>query len=84
MHNPYVEHINTAKNILRYIVGTKGISLKFTKLPSNILSRLSDFNYGNDINDRKSTSYYVFNIISCAISWYSKKKPTVTISTTEA
>ncbi|GAU15733.1 hypothetical protein TSUD_235460 [Trifolium subterraneum] len=37
-----------------------------------------------DLDDRKSTSGYVFMLGSGAISWSSKKQPIVTLSTTEA
>jgi hypothetical protein len=35
------------------------------------------------IDDRKSTSGYVFILGSCAISWSSKKQPTISLSSTE-
>jgi hypothetical protein len=37
-----------------------------------------------DLNDRKSTSGYVFMLGTSAVSWSSKKQPIVTLSTTEA
>ncbi|CAJ2654885.1 unnamed protein product [Trifolium pratense] len=40
--------------------------------------------YAGDLDDRKSTSGYVFMIGSKAVSWCSKKQPIVTLSTTEA
>ena len=55
MHKPYVDHIHVAKNILRYILGKKDLSLKFTKFPSFILSGFSYYNYGGDRDDRKFT-----------------------------
>ncbi|MCI80673.1 copia-type polyprotein, partial [Trifolium medium] len=39
--------------------------------------------YAGDVNDRKSTSGFVFMLGSGAISWSSKKQPIVTLSTTE-
>ncbi|GKB26996.1 retrovirus-related pol polyprotein from transposon TNT 1-94 [Tanacetum coccineum] len=44
----------------------------------------SDSDYAGDLDDRKSTSGYVFKFISGAISWSSKKQPVVSLSTTEA
>lgn len=43
-----------------------------------------DSDYAGDIEDRKSTSGYVFLLISGAVAWSSKKQPVVTLSTTEA
>jgi hypothetical protein len=44
----------------------------------------SDSDYAGDIEDRKSTSGYVFMLNSGVVSWSSKKQPIVTLSTTEA
>lgn len=40
--------------------------------------------YAEDLDDRKSTSGYVFVLSSGAISWSSKKHPVVILSKTEA
>ena len=83
MQKPYVEHFNVVKQILRYVARIKDLALKYSKLPSFVLSGFLDSNYGADRDDRKSTSAYVFNIGSSAISWASKKQPTVSLSTTK-
>ncbi len=44
----------------------------------------TDSDYAGDMEDRKSTSGYVFLMNSGAIAWSSKKQPIVTLSTTEA
>ncbi|PNX72648.1 GDSL esterase/lipase, partial [Trifolium pratense] len=44
----------------------------------------SDSDYAGDVDDRRSTSGYVFMIGTKAVSWSSKKQPIVTLSTTEA
>lgn len=44
----------------------------------------SDSDYTGDLDDRKSTSGYVYKFGSGAISWSSKKQAIVTLSTTEA
>ncbi|MCH95793.1 copia-type polyprotein [Trifolium medium] len=44
----------------------------------------SDSDYAGDLDDRKSTSDYVFMLGESAVSWCSKKQPIVSLSTTEA
>ena len=44
----------------------------------------SDANWAGDLDDRKSTSGYVFQISNAAISWRSKKQSCVALSTAEA
>jgi len=44
----------------------------------------TDSDYAGDVDDRKSTSGYVFLLSEGAVSWSSKKQPVVTLSTTEA
>lgn len=49
-----------------------------------ILWGYCDSDYAGDIDDRKSTSGFVFFLGDTAISWSSKKQSIVTISTCEA
>eukprot|EP00253_Pinus_taeda_P003253 PITA_03253 len=44
----------------------------------------TDSDWARSVDDRKSTSGYVFHMGSGAISWASKKQPVVSLSTTEA
>ncbi|TXG67955.1 hypothetical protein EZV62_009230 [Acer yangbiense] len=48
------------------------------------LKAYTDSDYVGDVDDRKSTSGYVFLLSEGAMSWFSKKQPVVTLSTTEA
>ena len=43
-----------------------------------------DSDHAGDLEDRKSTSGYVFLLSSGAVSWSSRKQPVVSRSTTEA
>jgi histone deacetylase 1/2 len=85
--NPSVLHFRAAKHLLRYIKGTKHFSLEFGtgKSPTNPhLHGYSDASYANDLDDRKSTTGYVFFFGNGPISWQSRKQPTVAQSTMEA
>lgn len=44
----------------------------------------TDSDYAGDVDDRRSTSGYVFMLGGGAVAWTSKKQPIVTLSTTEA
>ena len=48
------------------------------------LADYSDSNWDGNIDDRKSTTGYVFNIDSGPKAWSNKKQPTISLSSTEA
>ena len=48
------------------------------------LVRYSDADWGGDLDQRKSTSGYVFLLNKGAISWCSKKQTCIALSTMEA
>jgi len=83
MQKPYVEHLNVVKQILRYVARTKDLALKYSKLSSFFLLGFSYSNYGGDRDEKKSTSTHVLGIGLGAISWSSKKQPTISLSTIE-
>ena len=43
-----------------------------------------DADWAGDLDQRRSTSGYVFNLFGDAVSWMSKKQSIVALSTTEA
>jgi len=81
---PTVTHLKTAKRILRYIKGTLDFGLLY--LPSNDfrLKGYCDSDWAGDVDDRRSTSGFVFYMGDAAFTWSSKKQPIVTLSTCEA
>lgn len=44
----------------------------------------SDSNWGGDLNDRKSTTEFIFYMDDMAFTWLSKKQAIVTLSTCKA
>ncbi|CAJ2647424.1 unnamed protein product [Trifolium pratense] len=84
MERPTELHVAAVKRILRYVKGTVSYGLWFEMGKNDELVGWSDSDYAGDLDDRKSTSGYVFMIGSKAVSWCSKKQPIVTLSTTEA
>lgn len=69
---------------MRYLHGTANLRLAFTKNESHKILGYSDADWGADVNDRRSVTGYVFIRSGAAISWASKKQPTVALSTAEA
>jgi hypothetical protein len=85
MERPTEIHLAAAKRILRYLKGTVNFGILYRRgVLNQELKGWTDSDYAGDVDDRKSTSGYVFKLGSGAISWSSKKQPIVTLSTTEA
>jgi len=49
-----------------------------------VLSAYVDVDWGNDLNNRQSTTGYLIKFYSCTISWCSSKQKKVVISSTES
>ena len=81
--NPDDNCWTAVKRIFRYLRGTLQLKLTY-KGPLQPLTGYSDSDYAGDPATRRSTSGYVFNLGSAAISWSSKRQPTVALSTCEA
>ncbi|XP_022883367.1 uncharacterized protein LOC111400170 [Olea europaea var. sylvestris] len=83
MEAPTTTHLKAAKKILHYIKGTLDFELHY--YASNVfrLRGFSDSDWGGDIDDRKSTSGFVFYMGNTAFTWSSKKQPAVTLSACE-
>jgi uncharacterized OsmC-like protein len=89
MDRPTEIHFAAVKRILRYLKGTVGFGIlyKSSRKASSEETKLNgwtDSDYAGDLDDRKSTSGYVFMLGNAVVSWSSKKEPIVTLSTTEA
>jgi len=78
------QHWAAVKRIMRYIKGTASMGIIFSKDHGSSISGYSDANYATDIDERKSTSGYVFTLGGGAVSWKSKRQKSVAASTTEA
>lgn len=73
MKNPKESHLFAAKRILRYLRGTTSFGIFYQKGEKSNLISYTDNYYAEDIDDRKSTSCYIFMLGSGAISWSSKR-----------
>ena len=82
--HPTNQHWTGVKHILRYLKGTADYGLSFTPNASGDCVGYADTDWGGDLDDRKSTSGYLFLISGGAVSWRSKKQTCVALSTAEA
>ena len=84
MEAPTTTHFKTAKRILRYIKGTTNYGLFYSSSNNYEIVGYSDSDWSGDLDDRKSTTGFVFFMGNTAFTWMSKKQPIVTLSTCEA
>jgi hypothetical protein len=84
MEKPHEIHWNAAKEVLRYLNETLDYGIKYIDAFDVELRRYLDFDWANNLDDRRSTTGYVFGIASRVVSWSSKKQLTVSLSSTEA
>ncbi|KAF0639715.1 hypothetical protein FPSE5266_01344 [Fusarium pseudograminearum] len=81
--NPTDEHQTAVKRIMRYLRGTIHFELRLQG-PIQPPQGYTDADWGGDQDTRRSTGGYIFNLGSGAISWSSKRQPTVALSSCEA
>jgi hypothetical protein len=81
---PTKQHWTAVKRILRYLNGTQNFGLLYKKTENTEIVGFSDADLAGDLNDRKSTSGYIFLMSGAAVSWRNKKQTCVALSTAEA
>ncbi|KAK6145332.1 hypothetical protein DH2020_022152 [Rehmannia glutinosa] len=84
MQNPKKTHLEAVRQILRYIKSTMDYGILYKRGGNCKVIGYCGADYGGDHDTRRSTTGYVFMLGSGAISWRSKRQPTVSLSTTEA
>ena len=80
--NPGEARWKAVKRILRYIKGTVNYRLCYQGQDLQ-LKGYTDEDWEGDLDERKSTSYYVFVLGNGAITWCSKKQTCIALSTME-
>ncbi|GMI77806.1 hypothetical protein HRI_001449800 [Hibiscus trionum] len=84
MSNPKKPHLDAVRRILRYVKGTINFGILYKKVKECQMIGYCDADYAGDHSTRRSTTGYIFSLGSGAISWCSKRQPTVSLSSTEA
>ncbi|EJF56279.1 hypothetical protein DICSQDRAFT_71809 [Dichomitus squalens LYAD-421 SS1] len=82
--NPSPDHMKYAKYILRYLQGTRTYRIRYNGASNDGLIAYSDSDWAEDRDDRHSTSGTIFLLAGGAISWASRRQPTISLSSTEA
>jgi hypothetical protein len=72
------------KNVLRYMQGTVGHSLRYTSSIEMRLQGYTESYWVGSTMDRKSTFRCCFTLGSAMVSWCSMKQTSVDLSTVEA
>ena len=83
MSCPTSVHWGVAKGVLRYLAGKPDFGITFRGSDTTLIG-LCDSDYAADPDTRRSTTGYVFTFNGGAITWSSKRQPTIAASTTEA
>jgi hypothetical protein len=83
------EHWTIFKRVFMYLCGTKDYVIYYQGRPGGDSGKLNvhgfvDVNWATELDQWRSTNGYVFKMFGGAISWMSKRKAVVTLSTTEA
>jgi hypothetical protein len=81
--NPGIEHWKQIKHVLSYVKATLDYSLSFNQKELQ-LQGYTDADSQGDLDSRKSTSGYLFTFSGGAISWRSKDRDSVAMSSMEA
>ncbi|KAL0410959.1 UNVERIFIED_CONTAM: Retrovirus-related Pol polyprotein from transposon TNT 1-94 [Sesamum latifolium] len=84
MNEPSKTHFAAAKRILRYLNDTKNQGVEFKKEENCKLVGYIDNDWVRSVDDRKSTSGYIFCLGTNVISWSSRKQKSVALSSAEA
>jgi hypothetical protein len=88
MSKPWKEHWAEIKRVFKYLHGTSTYGLCYQGRPGLYkvldIHGFVDGDWFGDMDCRRSTSGYVFNLFGGAISWMRKIRYVVALSTTES
>jgi len=84
MQVPRKPHLDGVRHTLRYMSATTDYGLFYEASTELQVHGYVDADWAGSISDRRSTSGFMFSFGSAAVTWSSKKQPTVALSSTEA
>ena len=83
MAAPTFQHWQAARGVVRYLSGTVHTGISYGHVVAPLVG-YCDADFAGDVDTRRSTTGYVFVLNGGAISWSSRRQPTVALSTAEA
>jgi Reverse transcriptase (RNA-dependent DNA polymerase) len=84
MQNPGRLHFTAAKRVARYLKATPHFGLFYPYGTALDLHAYVDSDWAGDSDDRRSITGYIIILGLAAVSWKSRKQPSVALSTAEA
>ena len=82
--NPTQDHLNAVDHIFRYLNGSRSKTIRYNGKSNSGLIGYTDADWGADLDDRHSTSGFIFFMADGPVSWKSQRQKTVALSSTEA
>ena len=83
-NSPAGRHWKAVLQIVRYLLGTKDLSLPFEWGSGLDISVFADENYAEKADDRRSVSGVAVTVGKSSVCWFSSTQKILTLSTTEA
>jgi len=84
MQTPRKPHLDVVKRILKYIKHILQCEIFYQAKNRLQIHGYTDVDWAGNVLNRRLTSGFMFSFGSGAVSWSSKKQPTITLSSTEA
>jgi hypothetical protein len=78
---PKETHVQAIQIIFRYLKGTLDFFLWYSRSKDFTLTTYTDADWEESIYDKKSASRGAFFLGNCLVSWLSKKKKSICLST---
>jgi hypothetical protein len=83
MQTPRKPHLDAVRRILKYIKHTLQCGIFYEAKSQLQVYGYTDVDWAGNVSGRRSTSGFMFSFGSGAVSWSSKKQPTIALSSTE-
>jgi hypothetical protein len=83
MQTPHESHWKKDKRILHYVRGTVQFGIHYISGGTPLLVGFTHSDWTDDLDDRNSTTGYVFSLFSGPVTWACKKQQAISLSSAE-